>query len=156
MKRLGLRPRRTVRVVLWTNEENGSRGGQAYSEQHRAELAKHVLMLEADLGVFTPRGFGYTGSDAGRQRVRAIATLLEGLGAGTVFATGNGTDIAPSVGDGRIAAMSLEVDNSKYFLIHHTAADTVDKIDPVEMARCAASIAVMAYVIADLPERLTD
>src|SRR6185295_8543510 len=62
MKKLGLRPRRTVRVVLWTNEENGGRGGLGYRDQHRAELAKHVLMLESDGGVFRPLGFGFTGS----------------------------------------------------------------------------------------------
>ena len=68
--------------------------------------------------------------------------------------TGEGADIAPSVAEGKIPAMSLEVDGSKYFLIHHTQADTIDKIDPVEMAKCAAAIAVMAYVVADLPQRL--
>ena len=66
MKKLNLRPRRTVRVVLWTNEENGGRGGLAYRDQHRAELAKHVMMLESDGGVFRPLGFGFTGNDAAR------------------------------------------------------------------------------------------
>ena len=56
--------------------------------------------------------------------------------------------------EAHIPGMSLDVDGSKYFLIHHTAADTVDKIDPVEMAKCAAAVAVMAYVVADLPHRL--
>ena len=64
MKKLNLRPRRTVRVVLWTNEENGTRGGLAYRDQHREELAKHVMMLESDNGVFRPIGFGFSGSDA--------------------------------------------------------------------------------------------
>ena len=63
-------------------------------------------------------------------------------------------DITPSVRAGRIPGMSLEVDGSQYFLIHHTQADTIDKIDPVEMAKCAATVAVMAYVVADLPQRL--
>lgn len=156
MKKLGLRPRRTVRVVLWTNEENGGRGGIAYRDRHRSELAKHVLMLESDLGVFRPLGFGFTGSDSARQKVRTIATLLKGLGADSVLGTGDGADIAPSVQEGRIPAMSLESDSSKLFLIHHTAADTVDKIDPAEMAKGAAAIAVMAYVVAEMPERLGD
>ena len=64
MKQLGLRPRRTVRVVLWTNEENGARGGNAYRDQHRAELAKHVLAIESDNGVFRPKGFSFGGSDS--------------------------------------------------------------------------------------------
>ena len=154
MKKLNLRPRRTVRVVLFTNEENGGRGGTAYRDQHRAELAKHVMMLESDGGVFRPLGVGFTGSDAARETIKAIATLLSGIAADQVSPGGGGADIGPSVQEGHIPAMSLDVDGSKYFLIHHTPADTIDKIDPVEMAKCAATVAVMAYVVADLPQRL--
>ena len=154
MKKLNLRPRRTVRVVLWTNEENGGRGGVAYRDQHRAELAKHLLMMESDNGVFRPTGFGFTGSDAARHTVTAIASLLSGLGASEIVAGGDGADITPSVRAGRMPGLSLEVDVSQYFQIHHTEADTVDKIDPVEMAKCAAAVTVMAYVVADLPWRL--
>ena len=67
---------------------------------------------------------------------------------------GGGADIGPSMQEAHVAGMSLEVDGSKYFVIHHTPADTIDKIDPVEMAKCAAAVAVMAYVVADLPQRL--
>jgi carboxypeptidase Q len=154
MKKLNLRPRRTVRVVLWTNEENGGRGGLAYRDQHRAELGKHVMMLESDGGVFRPLGFGFTGNDAGRETVRAIASLLAGIAADQISLGGGGADIGPSMQEAHVPGMSLEVDGSKYFLIHHTPADTIDKIDPVEMAKCAAAVAVMAYVIADLPQRL--
>jgi carboxypeptidase Q len=154
MKALNLRPRRTVRVVLWTNEENGGRGGLAYRDQHRAELSKHVMMLESDGGVFRPLGFGFSGSDRARETVRAIASLLTGIGANQISTGGGGADIGPSLQEGHIPGMSLDVDGSKYFLIHHTQADTIDKIDPVEMAKCAAAVAVMAYVIADLPKRL--
>src|SRR6267154_4272888 len=79
MKKLNMRPRRTVRVVLWTNEENGGRGGLAYRAQHRAELARHVLMMESDGGVFRPNGFGFSGSDTARETVRTNATLLTGI-----------------------------------------------------------------------------
>jgi carboxypeptidase Q len=154
MKALNLRPRRTVRVVLFTNEENGARGALAYRDQHRAELSDHVMMLESDGGVFRPLGFGFTGSDTARQTVKSIATLMRDIGADSIAAAGGGADIDPSAQAGHVPAMSLEVDISKYFLIHHTQADTVDKIDPQEMARCAAAVAVMAYVIADLPFRL--
>jgi carboxypeptidase Q len=154
MKVLNLRPRRTVRVVLWTNEENGGRGGVAYRDQHRAELSKHVMMLESDGGVFRPLGFGFSGSDRARETVRQIGTLLAGIGANQISTGGGGADIGPSLQEGHIPGMSLDVDGSKYFLIHHTQADTVDKIDPVEMAKCAAAVAVMSYVIADLPKRL--
>jgi carboxypeptidase Q len=154
MKKLNLRPRRTVRVVLWTNEENGGRGGLAYRDQHRAELSKHVLMLESDGGVFRPLGFGFSGSDGARETVKAVATLLGGIAADQVSVGGGGADIGPSILEAHVPGMSLEVDGSKYFLIHHTPADTIDKIDPVEMAKCAAAVAVMAYVVADLPLRL--
>ena len=154
MKKLGLRPRRTVRVVLWTNEENGGRGGLAYRDQHRTELANHVMMMESDSGVFRPAGFGFTGTDAARRTVAAIASLLAGIAADRIGPSGGGADIEPSVRDGKIASMSLDVDGSRYFLIHHTQADTIDKVDPVEMAQCAAAVAVMAYVVADLPQRL--
>ncbi len=154
MKQLGLRPRRTVRVVLWTNEENGTRGGLAYRELHKAELSNTVLMLESDSGVFTPLGVGFTGSDRSRQIVGEIATLLRGIGAATVGARGGGADIEPSADAAGIPTMSLDVDESKYFLIHHSEADTIDKIDPNDVARCVATVAVMAYVVADMPGRL--
>jgi carboxypeptidase Q len=155
MKKLNLRPRRTVRVVLWTNEENGGRGGLAYRDQHRAELGNHVLMMESDGGVFRPLGFGFSGNDASREKVKAIATLLTGIAADQVSLGGGGADIGPSIQEAHIPGMSLEVDGSKYFLIHHTPADTIDKIDPIEMAKCAAAVAVMAYVVADLPQRIS-
>ena len=153
MKKLNLRPRRTVRVVLWTNEENGTRGGIAYRDRYKDQLAQHVLMLESDSGVFRPTGFGFTGSDAARARMKDIATLLRGIRADAITAAGEGADIGPSVEAGNIPAMSLEVDGN-YFLIHHTPADTIDKIDPMDMSRAAAAIAVIAYVVADMPETL--
>jgi carboxypeptidase Q len=154
MKKLGLRPRRTVRVVLFTNEENGLRGGLAYRDRHKDELANHVLMIESDGGVFRPTGFGFTGSDMGRSQVELIATrLLKEVGADTIRPGGGGADIGPSVEAGKLPAMALNVDGN-YFLIHHTPADTIDRITPDEIAKSAAALAVMAYVVADMPDRL--
>jgi carboxypeptidase Q len=152
MKKLGLRPRRTVRVVLWTNEENGTRGGTAYRDLHRAELSRHLALIESDNGVFRPLGFGVAGGDRARRTVAAIATLLAPIGASEVVSGGDGADIAPSAREAHIPALSLEVDGSKYFTIHHTQADTIDKIDPGEMSKCAAALSVMAYVLADAPK----
>jgi carboxypeptidase Q len=154
MKKLGLRPRRTVRAVLYTNEENGLRGGLAYRDQHMAELARHVLMIETDGGVFRPLGFGFSGNDQARATVQAVASLLAGIGATRIGASGGGADIGPSVQAGKVPSMSLDVDGSLYFTIHHTQADTVDKIEPTDIARCVAALAVMGYVVADLPARL--
>jgi carboxypeptidase Q len=154
LKALQLRPRRTIRVVLFTNEENGLRGAMDYRDRYGATLGQHVLMIESDAGVFAPIGFGFSGNDVARAQVTAIASLLGSTGATRVAASGGGADIGPSVVAGRVPAMSLEVEGSKYFLIHHTAADTVDKIDPREFARCVAALAGMAYVVADMPQRL--
>jgi carboxypeptidase Q len=153
LKKLNLRPRRTLRVVLFTNEENGLRGAFAYRDQHRDELAKHVMMLESDGGVFRPTGFGFSGSDAARATVTEIATLLKPIGADRIGPGGGGADIGPSMEAGNIPGMSLQVAGN-YFLIHHTPADTVDKIDPDDIARSAAAITIMAYVVADMPQRL--
>ena len=153
MKKLNLRPRRTLRVVLWTNEENGLRGGTAYRDRYRDQLANHVVMLESDSGVFRPTGFGFTGSAAAREKIEGIATLLRGIQADRIGPAGGGADIGPSVEAGKLPAMSLTVEGN-YFLLHHTPADTVDKIDPVDMARASGAIAVMTYVIAEMAERI--
>jgi carboxypeptidase Q len=150
---LGLRPRRTVRVVLWTNEENGLRGAYAYRDMHAAELADHVLAIESDAGVFNPLGFGFTGSDAAFRVIREISALLDPIGAGGIDRGGGGADIGPIMKEG-VPGMGLRVDGERYFWYHHTAADTIDKLDPREMAQCVAALAVMAYVTADMPERL--
>jgi carboxypeptidase Q len=111
------------------------------------------MMLESDSGVFAPTGFGFSGTEAGRAKVRDIATLLAGIHADTISPNGGGADIGPSVQHGGIPAMSLEVEGN-YFLIHHTPADTIDKIDPLDIARSTAALAVMTYVIAEMPERI--
>ena len=153
MKKLGLRPRRTLRVVLFTNEENGLRGGLEYRERYRHQLADHVMMFESDSGVFKPTGFGFSGTDSARGTIEEIATLLKSISADTIGANGGGADIGPSVQAANIPALSLDVDGN-YFLVHHTPADTVDKIDPRHMSTAAAAIAVMAYVVADMAQRL--
>src|SRR6185312_7371352 len=112
MKKLNLRPRRTVRVVLFTNEENGLAGGRAYLEKYRSQLANHVLMLESDSGVFRPTGFGFTGSPAARATLQQIATLLHNLDVDRIGPSGDGADIGPSVEAGKIAAMSLETEGN--------------------------------------------
>jgi len=153
LKRLGLKPKRTIRVVGWTNEENGGRGGQAYRDAHRAEVDKHVLAIESDGGVFKPQGFSFTGSDAAVDMLKQIALLLDRIDAGAMVKGGGGADIGPIMALG-VPGLGLNVDGTKYFWYHHTEADTIDKLDPNEMARCVAAMAVMAYVAADMPETL--
>ncbi len=155
MKRLNLRPRRTVRVVLWTNEENGGQGGLAYASAHAGEIAKHVLAMESDNGVFNPKGYVLAASDSAADVVQQVAGLLQ-----TINATGvqrveesPAADITP-LNEAGVPAMELDVDGSRYFWYHHSEGDTLDKLDPVELARCVAAMAVMAYVVADLPTAL--
>jgi carboxypeptidase Q len=154
MKKLNIRPRRTVRVVLFTNEENGLRGGNAYRDAHAKEAANHVFALESDSGVFAPARLGFTGSEAARQIIREIATLLAPIGMQDVVPGGGGADIGPIATLGKVPMMAYAGDATRYFTIHHTPADTVDRIDPQEVSKAAASIAAMVYVIADMPQIL--
>ena len=154
MKQLGLRPRRTVRVVLWTNEEHGLAGANAYAERHAATAANHVLALEADSGVFAPSTLGFTGSLGARLLMSQIGTLLAPLGMQDIGPGGGGADIGPIVQAGNVPAMAYLGDPNRYFVIHHTAADTVERITPQEVSKAAAAIAVVAYVTAEMPERL--
>jgi len=153
LKRLGLRPRRTIRVVGWTNEENGGRGGQAYRDAHKAEVDKHVLAIESDGGVFKPQGFTFTGSDAAFDILKQIALLLDRIDADAMVKGGGGADIGPITALG-VPGLGLNVDGTRYFWYHHTAADTIDKLDPNDMARCVATMAVMAYIAADMADPL--
>jgi len=153
MKQLGLKPRRTIRVVGWTNEENGLAGGNAYRDAHRAELDDHLLAIESDGGVFRPQGFGFTGGDSAKAIVRQVLSLLDRIGAGTLGGEGGGADIGPIMQLG-VPGAGLQVDGTKYFWYHHTNADTMDKLDPREVQMCAAAMAVLSYVIADMPDRL--
>lgn len=153
IQRLGLKPKRTIRVVGWTNEENGLRGGNAYRDMHRAEVDNHILAIESDAGVFSPQGFGVTVSPEALAILRQVASLLEPIDADSLSIGGGGADIGPIMELG-VPGMGLDVDEARYFWYHHSQADMLDKLDPSEMARCVATLAVMAYVVADLPERL--
>lgn len=152
IRALGLRPRRTVRVVLFTNEENGLRGGRAYGEAHSKE--PHVLAFEADSGAFKPLGFGYTGPEGGRRTVEGVARLLAALGPLAVEGEGRGADTGPVIEATGAPAAALRVDGERYFVYHHTPADTIDRLRREDVADGAAAIAALAYVVADLPARL--
>jgi carboxypeptidase Q len=154
MKKLGLHPRRTVRLVLFTNEENGLRGGNAYRDAYAKEAEKHVLAVESDSGVFQPAQLAFTGSESARRLIAEIGTLLTGIEMQHVGPGGGGADIGPIAQAGRVPMMAYGGDSTKYFTIHHTPADTVERIQPGEVSKAAASIAVMAYVVAEMPERL--
>jgi carboxypeptidase Q len=153
IQRLGLRPRRTIRVVGWTNEENGLRGAMAYRDARGADLNRHVLAIESDAGVFAPRGFGFGGAPEALAVVREVGKLLAPIGADSVEDGGGEADIGPLMERG-VHGMGLLTTPTRYFWYHHTQGDTIDKLDPADLAKCVAALAVMAYVVADLEEAL--
>jgi carboxypeptidase Q len=154
MKKLGIRPRRTVRLVLFTNEENGLRGAAAYAEKHASTASDHVFALESDSGVFAPASLGFSGGAAARAMMLQIGSLLAPLDFPEITAGGGGADIGPISQAGNVPTMAYLGDPARYFVIHHSAADTVERIAPEEVSKAAAAIATIAYAVAEMPERL--
>jgi carboxypeptidase Q len=126
---------------------------RAYYTNQVTQLAQHVLAMESDLGVFKPTGFGFTGPAAAGKTLRQAGALLEPLQAGTITSGCGAADLYV-LRDAGVPVLELEVESANYFWYHHTDADTVDKVDPTEFNLCVAALAVMSFVIADLPEAL--
>jgi carboxypeptidase Q len=148
IRSLGLNPKRTIRAVLFTNEENGLRGGKAYAEAHASELSKHVGAIESDSGGARPLGFGVNSGPGGVETVRRLAAPLAPFAADDVQSGGGGADISP-MGDAGVPQLGLRQDSTHYFDIHHTMADTLDKVDPHDLAMNATAMAVMAWQLAN-------
>ncbi len=160
--KLGLKPRRTIRVVFWTNEENGLAGGKAYREWIGANLVNHVAAIEMDGGAEKPLGFGFGGlgrgasdpsTGASMARLREAGKLLDRIGAGEIHRGGGGADIGALMREG-VPGLSLRTVGTHYFDWHHSDADTVDKIEPQELRLNIGAMALMSYVLADMPDRL--
>jgi carboxypeptidase Q len=151
MKELGIKPKRTIRVVMWTNEENGGRGGRGYDAAHKAELGKHVAAIESDNGVFSPDGFRFQGSANGLAAAKEIASLMQRIKATKMELGGAEADVGPIIGDG-VPGFALDVDDAKYFWFHHSIGDSMAVIDREEFRRCIGAMAVMAYALADMPQ----
>jgi len=173
IKRLGLKPRRTIRVVFWVNEENGGAGGKAYRAMLGDAIKDHVAAIEMDGGAEKPVGFGAGGgegrrrlmssnapavadlSDAAIARLSEIGSLLKPIDADQVKRGGGGSDIEPLMEAG-VPGLGENSVGTHYFDWHHTEADTFDKIDPADFRASVAAMAVMTYVLADMPERIAD
>ncbi len=156
IKTLGLKPRRTLRVVFWVNEENGGAGGKAYREWAAGQGKTQVAAIEMDDGAEKPLGFGVSAGARTQEAVvcvRAIGALLDRIGASGVTPGGGGADIAPIMRDG-VPGLELQTTGAHYFDWHHTSADTLDKVDLQDLRANIAAMAVMAYVLADMPEPL--
>ena len=158
LRKLNLQPKRTIRVVLWTNEESGAAGAKSYAARHAEEI--HVAGIESDSGIFRPEGLSIDMEDDNKELIAAkqlqsIVNLLEPIGATRATTGYSGVDIGFMKQFGT-ACMGLNVDGRFYFNTHHTEADTVDKINPDDLTDCAISLAVSAYILADMPGRLGD
>lgn len=152
--KLKLRPRRTIRVVLFTNEENGLYGANAYRDTHKQNFDKHVAAIEADSGGTRPTGFSFKGSDKAFALVQEISPLLRNIRSDNVERSqGAGADISVLTDTG-VPGFGLRNDSSHYFDIHHTEADTLDKLDRTELALNVATVAIMVYILADMAEAL--
>jgi carboxypeptidase Q len=147
---LGIKPKRTIRVVLWTNEENGARGGKAYAKAHKDEL--HSLVFEFDSGVFPPKRISYSGPDSILAKVKQFEPLLQRVGNIEVRKGGGGVDIGPMMRENKVNGMGLGTDDGgRYFWYHHSPSDTPDKVDPKDMNDCIATIAIAIYLYSELP-----
>ena len=153
MKKLGIEPRRTIRVAFWVNEENGSRGGEAYRAWIGDAIKNQVAAIEMDGGAETPRGFGAGVDPNSLELLRQAAHLLDRIGAGEIIPGGGGEDIGPLLRDG-VPGLAERTTGAHYFDWHHTEADTLDKVDLNDFRKNMAAMAVMSYVLADMPGRL--
>ncbi|GAA3947691.1 M28 family peptidase [Hymenobacter algoricola] len=146
LKATGLRPERTVRAVLFMNEENGVRGGNKYAELAKAANEKHLAAMESDGGGFTPRGFTIEAPAATVKRLQQWQPLFAPYFSGRFTAGHAGTDIEPLKGQVK-ALIGYDCDSQRYFDIHHTAADTFDKVNRRELELGGASMAGLIYLL---------
>lgn len=154
MIKLGLQPRRTVRVVLFMNEENGLNGARAYAKQHQAELPRHVVAMEADSGAGRPIGVSVSGgSPAVELATRWVTPLRAFFDPQVKPSDFGGADLIP-LQAGAVPVLDVRQDMSSYFDWHHTAADTVDKIDPIDLALMVSAFAALAHTAADADDLL--
>lgn len=155
LKDSGLRPRRTVRAVLFMNEENGLRGGLAYAEQHAAEVELHVAAIESDAGSAAPIAFATTVGTESAEKIRRMTVAIEKLGIYRFdYSAETGADTSPLIKKG-VPGFGLVTDSRRYFDYHHSAADTLDKVDRHELTRDAAALAALTWALAETPDRFT-
>jgi hypothetical protein len=155
LRQLDLHPRRTIRFIAWANEENGGRGGKGYAESVAASLGQQTAAIESDGGAGHAMGISAAVARESMARLKPLSAVLQAVGAGVLRRdeSARGADIAP-LQKGGVPGFSPLVDDSHYFDYHHTAADTLDKVDPKSLRTQVAVLAVLAYYLADLPEAL--
>ncbi len=156
MQQLHLRPKRTVRVIAWMDEETDGAGNTQYGKDNNGEFHNYVAAIESDIGAAHPLGFAGKLSPAAVDALKPVQRILSSFGANTIEQTlhpAGMTDLAPMAEQG-VPVLSLMQDARTYYDYHHTAADTLDKVNPSELRENAAAMAVMAYALADMKNPL--
>jgi len=155
LHKLHLRPRRTLRVIAWMDEELGGTGNRQYTADHSADFPQHVAAIESDSGATHPLGFSVKMTPAATELLRPALDALDSIGANMVQPSSYppGADIT-AMSEAGVPALGLFVDGRTYFDFHHTAADTLDKIVPAELREDAAAMAVVAYALASTKDPL--
>ena len=154
LRDLNLRPKRTLRVIAWMNEENGLMGARTYQTDHQGEIANHFAAIEADLGAGHPMGFYAQGKPEILTLLQPLAVILQSQGAGVIrLAEETGSDVS-LLGAAGVPTFAPIQDSRAYFNYHHTAADTLDKVNPQELQENCAVVAALAYTLASMPQAL--
>jgi len=149
IKEIGWRPKRTIRVVLFMNEENGSRGADAYAEYAKKSGEKHLAGIESDSGGFAPRGFSTSLKAARARRINHWLPALAAMEAERFYPEGGGGADVDALGPLGAVLFGLEPESQRYFDYHHSEKDTLDKVNPRELELGALSMAMLAYLIAE-------
>ena len=154
LRQLHMRPKRTLRVIAWMNEENGLMGARTYQTDHLSDIANHFAAIETDLGAGHPMGFYAQGKPGILTLLQPLAVILQSQGAGvTRSAEETGSDVS-LLGAAGVPTFAPIQDSRTYFNYHHTAADTLDKVNPRELQENCAVVAALAYTLASMPQAL--
>jgi len=148
IRALGIQPKRTIRAVMFMNEENGGRGGKAYLQNAKDKKEQHLFALESDAGGFTPRGFGLDMTEERRNKVIAWKPLFLDYGIYDIAAGGGGSDIAPLKETGTALA-GLSPDSQRYFDLHHAASDTFEAVSKRELDLGAVNMAALIWLVSE-------
>jgi carboxypeptidase Q len=146
-KAIGLKPKRTIRFVLFANEENGLRGGNKYAEEAKAKNEKHILAIESDAGGFTPRALGFTGSEEQYRKFLSWKELIAPYGCSEFVKGGGGADIGPLSRSLKTPTASLNPDTQRYFDIHHSRSDVFEAVNKRELELGAVNMAALIYLV---------
>jgi hypothetical protein len=146
-KAIGYKPKRTIRFVLFANEENGLRGGNKYAEEAKAKGEKHIFALESDAGGFTPRAFGFTMSDAKFEKVSSWRSLIAPYGCSEFVKGGGGADIGPLNRTFQTPVAGLQPDSQRYFDYHHARNDTFEAVNKRELELGAVNMAALILLV---------